>query len=62
ELRNLLKNIRIEEVTRDKSVMINGNDGMELNSYEIIFFYLQTKLEYFTQLMGKYGNDRNGKA
>ncbi|VDP22037.1 unnamed protein product [Onchocerca flexuosa] len=39
--------------------LIDKEDETKWNSYEIIFFYLQTKLEYFARLMSKYGKDPN---
>lgn len=52
-----------KKVTGDRPLsVVDKEDGMKLSTYEIIFFYLQIKPEYFARLMGKYGNDVNGKV
>uniref|UniRef100_A0A8R1TPM3 Uncharacterized protein n=1 Tax=Onchocerca volvulus TaxID=6282 RepID=A0A8R1TPM3_ONCVO len=65
QIAEFLKNIRIEakeDITRDMLSLIDKKDEMKWNPYEIILFYLQTKLEYFARLMDKYGKNPNGKA
>ncbi|CAG9529724.1 unnamed protein product [Cercopithifilaria johnstoni] len=62
DLQNSLKNIITEaerKVTADKLLSVDKKDRMKLNRYEIIFFYLQTEVEYLARLMGKYSNDMN---
>ncbi|KAM3720799.1 Ras GTPase-activating-like protein [Dirofilaria immitis] len=62
KLLEFLKNIRIEadkRITHDTLSLIDNENRMTWNSYEIILFYLQTKLEYFVRLMGKYGSQLN---
>uniref|UniRef100_A0A0R3RLR7 Uncharacterized protein n=1 Tax=Elaeophora elaphi TaxID=1147741 RepID=A0A0R3RLR7_9BILA len=49
-------------MTRNRSSLsADKENGVKWNPYEIILFYLQTKLEYFAKLLCKCGDDVNGK-
>ncbi|VDN92655.1 unnamed protein product [Brugia pahangi] len=63
ELRSLLKNIRMEAndyIAYDKPLSVSDKNDITMKLYEIIFFHLQTKPQYFAKLMGKYSNNPNG--